>query len=61
MMFGTETMSLRIKLSFPGKVYPREDFRESVSLEVATIPNTMFRIFNVTINKLLDGLNAFHS
>lgn len=47
-------MSLKIKLSVPGKVYPGEGFRESVSSEVATIPNLTFRIFNVNIKKLLD-------
>lgn len=47
-------MSLKIKLSVPGKVYTGEGFRESVSSEVATIPNLTFRIFNVSIKKLLN-------
>lgn len=47
-------MSLKIKLDVPGKVYTGEDLRESVSSEVATIPNLTFRIFNGSIKKLLD-------
>lgn len=47
-------MSLKIKLGVPGKVYTGEGFRESVSCEVATIPNFDFRIFNGSIKKLLD-------
>lgn len=47
-------MSLKIKLGVPGKVYTGEGFRESVSCEVATIPNLTFRIFNGSIKKLLD-------
>ena len=53
-MFWTETMSLKIKLGVPGKVYTREGFRESVSSEAATMPNLTFRVFNVSIKKLLD-------